>query len=210
MSLISRGHGRIYRNVVAILATAFVASCDKGATPTPTHKPDATAQVFRAVLDMIAASDTAAGELVIQRETEPPVSLLDAPGETPAGRFADIHRQRLAGLLEQTEEAFWNSNRESAEIDNQMVARKPVRLLSRADFNEKVLRAPNGWETFFAQNPHSGGVVRLSRVGFGEDGDQALVYYSRACPFCARSEYVLLQRQDTVWKVVARSLDTVS
>ena len=211
MPLISRRHGSTCRNVVALVfATVLVASCAKGATPTPAHGPESTAQVYRAILELIAASDTAAGKLVIQRETEAPVSLLDVPGETPASRFADIHKQRLTGLSEQTEQAFWSSNRESAEIDDQVVARTPARLISRADFNEKVARPPDGWETFFAQNPHSSGVVRLSRVGFGEGGKQALVYYARACPLCARSEYILLQRQDTVWKVVARSLDTVS
>lgn len=50
----------------------------------------------------------------------------------------------------------------------------------------------------------------LSRIGYSDDGAQALAYVTHACPLCGYGQYVLLARSGDGWTVAAAALDRVS
>ena len=67
------------------------------------------------------------------------------------------------------------------------------------------------WKDFFKQYPASHGFFNLSRVGFNESMDQALVYSGWSCQgLCGQWEFTLLARKDGVWTVVNTANRVVS
>jgi len=53
----------------------------------------------------------------------------------------------------------------------------------------------SGWNDFYRHYPNSGGILRLSRVGFNNKFDQAIVYLEREMGILAgRGYYVLLKK----------------
>jgi hypothetical protein len=59
------------------------------------------------------------------------------------------------------------------------------------------------WRRFYARYPGSPGLVRLSRVGFDQASEQALVFVYHICGGrCGTGRYVLLSRSGEQWEVV--------
>ena len=59
------------------------------------------------------------------------------------------------------------------------------------------------WRRFYARYPDSPGLVRLSRVGFDESGQQALIFAYHGCGGrCGTGKYVLLSRSSGEWHVI--------
>lgn len=59
------------------------------------------------------------------------------------------------------------------------------------------------WKEFHRKYPEAAGYVTLSRVGFNETRDQALMLTSFVChPLCDEGVYILLAKSDGAWKVV--------
>lgn len=83
--------------------------------------------------------------------------------------------------------------------------RVPMQRFTRADramWNAQ--RDPNDyWTAFFRRYPGSPGRIELSRVGFGRDGNSALVHVEFGCGGrCGSTLYVLLARQAGKWRVI--------
>jgi hypothetical protein len=58
------------------------------------------------------------------------------------------------------------------------------------------------WEQFYKKYPHSPGYIWLSRVGFNEKRDEALVYVASMCDqLCGGGMYVRLTKKDGNWNV---------
>ncbi len=63
-------------------------------------------------------------------------------------------------------------------------------------------RGGGTWAEFEIEYPESGGVVHLSRVGFGADGDKALVLMGFRCgDLCGAGGLYLLVKEEDGWKV---------
>jgi len=75
---------------------------------------------------------------------------------------------------------FCAKNRTRHAVWPKLGQRLHVRLLSRIELNrlfaETPLEHPDGWEKFYAKYPSSPGIITLSRVGFNQSGDLALLY----------------------------------
>ena len=67
------------------------------------------------------------------------------------------------------------------------------------------------WKPFFREYRESHGFISLSRVGFNQQMDQALVHVGWRCPgLCGHWSFLLLAKKDGVWKVVGESNRMVS
>ena len=54
-----------------------------------------------------------------------------------------------------------------------------------------------GWDEFFRRYPQAKGYSSWSRISYGNDGRQALLYYEYHCGgLCGRGDLVLLARDD--------------
>ena len=58
------------------------------------------------------------------------------------------------------------------------------------------------WEKFYDKFPNSQGIMSLSRVGFNQDGTEALVYVEDWCGWlCGEGNYVLLSKENGQWVI---------
>lgn len=58
------------------------------------------------------------------------------------------------------------------------------------------------WKRFYRRYPYSSGLISLSRVGFNEKKNQALVFLERSCgPECADGRIVILSKENDGWVV---------
>lgn len=58
------------------------------------------------------------------------------------------------------------------------------------------------WKDFFKAYPATHGFVSLSRVGFNQQMDQALVHIGWRCPsLCGHWSFILLTKKDGIWKM---------
>lgn len=59
-----------------------------------------------------------------------------------------------------------------------------------------------GWESYYELYPKSLGIAEISRVGFSDKGDEALLYYVRNAGWMAgRGTYVLLRLNGGKWTI---------
>ena len=62
----------------------------------------------------------------------------------------------------------------------------------------------NSWAMFRARFGGAWGIITLSRVGFSADGSRALLSVSDTCgPLCGSGDYVLLEKTEGKWRIVA-------
>jgi hypothetical protein len=67
------------------------------------------------------------------------------------------------------------------------------------------------WKDFFKTYPATHGFVSLSRVGFNQQMDQALVHIGWRCPsLCGHWSLIMLTKKDGLWKMVGEANRTVS
>ncbi|HYW72740.1 MAG TPA: hypothetical protein VE961_17075 [Pyrinomonadaceae bacterium] len=89
--------------------------------------------------------------------------------------------------------------------------REIVRLTDMGQRNTAAGGLMEEWKDFFKVYPSSRVFVSLSRVGFNEQMDQALVHFGWRCPgLCGQWCYYLLAKKDGVWKVVGEANCVVS
>jgi hypothetical protein len=67
------------------------------------------------------------------------------------------------------------------------------------------------WSTFQKLYPLASGVMTLSRIGFSEDLNQALVYVEYNCGFlCATGVYFSLEQKDGAWRIIKEHMRWIS
>ena len=77
--------------------------------------------------------------------------------------------------------------------------------------DEEMFKQADGWRAFYAKYPGSVGYVSLSRVGFNNEADQALVYVGHTCGgLCGTGKLVLLQKQNGLWGITKELLLWIS
>jgi hypothetical protein len=69
----------------------------------------------------------------------------------------------------------------------------------------------NGWDVFYADYPGAPGITTLSRVGFNDAMDQALVYVGTQSHWLAGAGYiVLLVKVEGVWVIDQQVMTWIS
>jgi hypothetical protein len=67
------------------------------------------------------------------------------------------------------------------------------------------------WSQFYAHYRYSAGLLRLSRVGFSSNGQQAMVVWNLDCGFlCAEGRVVILSKTESGWRIVEEPLHMIS
>ncbi|MGA7925642.1 MAG: hypothetical protein WCA20_06565 [Candidatus Sulfotelmatobacter sp.] len=131
----------------------------------------------------------AKGIIVIQQETTAPVKLDDYCLTPEAARefkdaIEDYKRHTEPMLLQRR-----------FEID------KPYELVS-TEVVGTLIKNYN-WDDFYKRYPDSGGIVRMTAVGFNRQRTLAIVFTGSQCNnLCGRGSFVLLKKLDGKWKPV--------
>jgi len=160
--------------------------------------------VYSAALDAIYTEWPKETPLVIQREAKGPQR-----ADSDEATSTLVPRDLLPALISSTELSFWERNRQSTTLDLTARNQRPLHWISRRDL--AVDGNPEStWAAFARKHPGSPGITVLSRIGYSQDGQQALLHHSLLRQHESFGDYLLLQRQAGNWQVSAREADRVS
>jgi len=119
-------------------------------------------------------------------------------------------KEGLPGLSNATLEDFRAKNQESHPVGADLKLDVKYVLIGQAEM-EEIFQDSTGWNKFYTRYPNSQGVMTLSRVGFNEALDQALVYVGNQSDGKAGAGYFfLLSKADGQWTVQSEMMVWIS
>ena len=192
---------------LALLVLLFLAAC--GPTPTlasPTPSADQVqleeAAVYAAMLkDMFSA---------------PMVVIMDTTSTDPGGvdntaATVESVMKNLPGIDKSTAESFKTRNDKSYPLSADMKLGVQYVLLTQTEMNRFFSQNQDGWQAFYKNYPDAPGITSLSRVGFNETYDQALVYEGTQSHYLAGAGYYFLMvKINGAWTVSMKSMTWIS
>lgn len=169
-----------------ILALLFCVCVPAQNSPGEYSDPDAY-EIYSLLLPREQSYGFAKGTLVIQQETLP--VKLDDCGFAPEAVTA--FKDAIEDYKRRTEPMFLQRK---FEIENpyELVDTETIGTLIN-DYN---------WNDFYKRYPDSGGVIRMSAVGFNRQKTLAIVYMGSTCGSqCGLRDFHLLKKIDGRWKL---------
>ncbi|MBN2387598.1 MAG: hypothetical protein JXB85_11310 [Anaerolineales bacterium] len=184
-----------------------LAACSSGAAPSPA--PTASRQDLESAEQAVYATVLAqcyGAEAYVLMEV-PQTDLLDpVTDETLA-----LVRANLEGLEAETVDGYRARNADPGQLSDEMDLGVPYTLMSMAERRDLFDINQNGWEMFYARYPEAPGITALSRVGFNDALDQALVYVGTQSHWLdGAGYYVLLDWVNGAWLLVGQVLVWIS
>jgi hypothetical protein len=123
----------------------------------------------------------------------------------PWAQISSQLQSKAPTLKQTTIDAFRDVNRHQASFQTSLHPVIDYELVESSEL-EAVFKS-GSWPAFYKRFPRSRGILRFSRIGFGEDGSQALFYVSNTCGgLCGVGEYLVMERQDRRW-VIAKEIE---
>jgi hypothetical protein len=119
-----------------------------------------------------------------------------------------------AALSQETLEDFLQRNKSHRWLTPKLEISRKYFLVDRREI-EKLINDfrtfQEDWNPLFNEYPSSHGFVTLSRVGFNQQMDQALVHAGWVCPgLCGHWSLILLVKKDGIWRVAGEANRMVS
>jgi hypothetical protein len=115
-------------------------------------------------------------------------SMVGVFGEISTGKLKEI----LKGLQNDTSDNFAKANSKAINVENGFTAPFDYEMLSKTEFEKKNLNLSRYYV--------------FSRVGFSDDGKQAVVMFNYVCTaLCSDGAYYLLQNNGENWEIVQKS-----
>ena len=119
--------------------------------------------------------------------------------------------QNMHSVDSATVVSFRSRNDAAYPISPDMNIGGPYTLLSQAGRQKIFGENQSGWEIFYERYPQAPGITTLSRVGFNNSLDQALVYFGTQSNWLIGSGYyILLKKLDGAWNIDQRVMTWVS
>lgn len=123
-------------------------------------------------------------------------------------------RDFLKELIPETIEDFQAKNKEIAQLKKKFPTKINYKLINIDELREFFAYEFDGemdWEAFYKKYPKSGGLYTFSRVGFSQDGQQALLFVTNWCrSLCGEGNYYLLKKENGEWKVINKHMIWIS
>jgi hypothetical protein len=151
--------------------------------------------------------DREISQIVIVNRTESDKNDLDDfldPNDPPPGGTVETYLQKEAPSLRAiTVSNFQRANKKQGKLTPQFHLPLPYQLVAAEQIGSILKDSPNDWIEYYRHYPGAQGHMRLSRVGFSPDGEQALFYSSNWCGgHCALGSYVVMEKRVEGWKVI--------
>ena len=144
------------------------------------------------------------GPAVLRQETVTDISD-DDPQQT-----LEYVRDGLKSVSRETLDNYLERNAKPSLLSPDMDLGVEYVLLS-AEEQQRIFRQPEGWDVFYEQYPGSGGYTELSRVGFNDTLDQALIYVGNmAGPLMGAGFYYLLEKTGGEWRLMEQIMVWIS
>ena len=145
-------------------------------------------------------------KIVIRNMTESDESgrdlRMDGKGQPiPWQETASLLQNKAPTLTRKTLDAFREVNRQQAFLQRFFHSDFDYELVDETQL-DSIFKAGD-WFAFYKRFPGSPGIMAFSRVGFNEDGTQALLYASNTCGgLCGGGYYVLMEKHNGRWVIV--------
>lgn len=144
------------------------------------------------------------GPVVLLQDTATDIST-DDPKET-----MDYVQSGLPSVSRETVNNYLERNSSPSQLKPDMQLGVEYVLLS-AEEQRSIFDQPDGWGSFYEKYPDSGGYTVLSRVGFNDTLDQALIYVANvAGPLMGAGNYYLLEKKDGEWRIIEQIMVWIS
>jgi len=120
----------------------------------------------------------------------------------PWVQTASLLQSKDPTLKQTTIVAFRKVNRQQTSLRRSFHPAIDYDLADSAQIDPFFKRGSGGWFAFYKRFPGSPGIITFSRVGFSEDGTQALFYLSNACgELCGTGMYVVMEKRNGSWAI---------
>jgi hypothetical protein len=135
---------------------------------------------------------------VIQDQTTP------FPVDQKEPNTMDYVRERLPELKPEALANYIANNKAFSHLTNIFSARIRCVVVSDKDLKPVFKKAKHDrfWRPFYKRYPNSSGIIFFSKVGFNAEMNQAFLYAGRQCGgLCGAGQYILLVKEESVWKI---------
>jgi hypothetical protein len=172
-------------------------ACTAKPTSIPTPSSDQLNEEEQAVYAFLLPKMYQHTQYVIMDTTATNVTGVDNTAQT-----LDTVLQNMHAVAPETAESFRARNDRAYPIRPDMKLAGAYTLLSQAGRKQIFGQNQSGWDIFYNRYPQAPGITTLSRVGFNNSLDQALVYLGPQSNWLAGSGYdVLLNKGTAGWAI---------
>lgn len=189
-------HLRMYRKLLLTLLL-LITACTAAPTPSPTPGANQIDGEEQAVYAYLLPEMYKNRSYVIMATT--------ATGPTGVENTAqtlDYVLQNMHDVDPKTLDSFKSRNDAAHPMRQDMDLGSPYTLLTQAGKNQIFGQNQSGWEIFYNHHPQAPGITSLSRVGFNDMLDQALVYIGTQSNWLAGAGYyILLKKGAEGWSI---------
>ena len=109
---------------------------------------------------------------------------------------------KFSELETSTIDDYLQKSRKTAHLD--ALFHLPVKyfLIEPKEADSFFKKGGGRWDAFYKKYPRSPGLLALSRVGFNQERNQALVYVNLSCgSLCGEGTWILLEKKAGVWAI---------
>ncbi len=142
--------------------------------------------------------------------------IMDTTATSPTGventaTILDHVLQNMHAVDQQTADSFRVRNDATYPVRPDMDLGSGYILLSLGEKSQIFSQNRDGWQLFYEQYPNAPGITTLSRVGFDDALDQALVYVGTLSHWLAGAGYyVLLKKINGAWVIDQQVMTWIS
>jgi hypothetical protein len=196
----------MHNKIFILLMVFLLAACTPGATPIPTPSEAELAVEEQAVYAALLQQMYGAPMYVLMDTTSASVTGVDEVAST-----LEVVSQNSTGLSQETADSFQSRNTAEVPLSADLDLGAEYVLMSIDVKSQIFAENQSGWEVFYARYPDAPGITSLSRVGFNNTLDQALVYVGTQSNWLVGAGYfLLLTKVNGVWTIDQQVMTWIS
>ena len=196
----------MFRKYLVIFLVIILVACTGSPVPSPTPSSEQLDSEEQAVYAELLQKLYATSSYVIMDTTATSPSGVEDTDST-----LDLIVQDMRAVDQQTVDSFRDRNDAAHSIRPDMDLGSAYVLLSQVEMSRIFSQNQDGWQVFYDRYPDAPGIINLSRVGFNNGLDQALVYVGTMSHWLAGSGYyVLLKKVNGSWLVDQQVMTWIS
>jgi hypothetical protein len=197
---------RMPRKLLFPLLALCMAACTVRPIPSPTPSANQVDVEEQAVYAFLLAEMYKNRGYVIMATTATSATGVDNTTQT-----LDYVLQNMHAVAPETVDSFRERNDAAYPIRPDMDLGSPYTLLTQAERSRIFGQNQSGWEIFYNRHPQAPGITTLSRVGFNDSFDQALVYIGTQSNWLAGAGYYILLKKDAEgWSIDQQVMTWIS
>lgn len=194
------------RKIIFPFLCVVLAACTEKPPFVPTTSVQQKDVEEQAVYTAVLLKLYSASNYVIMDTTEISLTGMQDMNSTLNHVLLNMH-----GVATETADSFRTRNDLGYPLHLDMAIGAGYVLLSQKEKSQLFNQNQDGWQLFYEHYPDAPGITALSRVGFNQSLDQALVYVGTQSQWLAGSGYyILLKKVNGIWVVDQQVMTWVS